>query len=349
MQPTDLVVRKSDILVWDGSIRTLQTSATDNSNNTPSYRGLEEVSTRAADDQFAVSAFAQMGSQDPGSASEVLDPNTRAVVSKQSRARSRQYVASRGAGSVVADVIPESGESAARIDVHRQGEMEGAPLAQLRIRVKDRLGAVEFLEVDHQGHLFVFAENIPGAARGASAFVARFSSAGALEGIYELPLLNVPLSRRFVTVSGDGEVYFLRTQRGGVEVLGVGFRALPNGKTIDVRTAAAPPASRPTLTGVVTASRPLSRQSVIETAFAFEGIQWRVNAGAYGRDPDQTCSGFAGRIRRPTYIHGKLNQEVRGIPYCWGCIGSLTIRSARRSSAASSPAISAPTTSRAAT
>jgi len=324
LQPTDLVVRKSDILVWDGSIRTLQT--TDTTNNTPSYRGLEEVSTRAADDQFAVSAFAQMGSQDPGSVSEVLDPNTRAVVSKQGRARARQYVASRGAGSVIADVIPENGESGVRIEVHRQGEMEGPAMAQLRLRVKDRLGAVEFLEVDHQGHFFIFGENIPNAAGGAAAFVARFTSAGALEGIYELPLANVPLSRRFVTVSGDGDVYFLRTQRSGVEVLGVGFRPMQNGRVIDIRTsvaAASAPPPRPTLSGVTTAVRPLSRQSVIETAFAFEGIQWLVNPGAYGRDPDQACTGFAGRIRRPTYMHGKLNQQVRGIPYCWGCYGSL--------------------------
>ncbi len=322
LQPTDLVVRKSDILVWDGSIRTLQAAAApDNATPTPSYRGLEEVNTRAADDEFAVSAFAQMGSQDPGAATEVLDPNTRAVVNKQARPRSRQYVASRGAGSVVVDVVPEHGDTGARIEVHRQGEMETA-LAQLHLRVKDRLGAVEFLEVDHQGRMFVFAENIPGAASGAAAFVARFSSAGALEGIYELPLSNVPLSRRFVTVSGDGEVYFLRTQRSGVEVLGVGFRTMANGKVIDIRPSVAI-ANAPTIKGVPTAVRPLTRQSVIETAFAFEGIQWRVNPGAYGRDPDQTCTGFAGRIRRPFYIHGKLNQEVRGIPYCWGCYGSL--------------------------
>ena len=40
LQPTDLVVRKADILVWDGSIHTLQ--ARTGSDNT-SYRGLEEV------------------------------------------------------------------------------------------------------------------------------------------------------------------------------------------------------------------------------------------------------------------------------------------------------------------
>ena len=62
MQPTDLVVRKSDILVWDGSVRALQAKGPEDT----SYRGLEEVSTRAGEDEFALSAFAQMGSQAPG-------------------------------------------------------------------------------------------------------------------------------------------------------------------------------------------------------------------------------------------------------------------------------------------
>ena len=71
----------------------------------------------------------------------------------------------------------------------------------------------------------MFAENIPVSAGIAGAFVARYAATGALEGVYELPLSNVPLSRRFVTVSGDGDVYFLRTQSEGVDVLGVGFRS----------------------------------------------------------------------------------------------------------------------------
>jgi hypothetical protein len=69
--------------------------------------------------------------------------------------------------------------------------------------------------------------------------------------------------------------------------------------------------------------RPLTRQQTIETAFAFESIQWKLTAPAYGRDPDTACTGFNGRVRRPTYLHSKLGQEVRGIPYCWGCMGSL--------------------------
>ena len=50
-----------------------------NSNDDTSFRGLEEVSTRAADDETVVSAFAQMGSLHPGDATELLDENTRAA------------------------------------------------------------------------------------------------------------------------------------------------------------------------------------------------------------------------------------------------------------------------------
>ena len=95
VQPNDLIVRKSDILVWDGSIRTLKAA------NEPSTRGvgggeiqLEEVGTRGVDDPIAVSAFAQMGSQPPGSAAELLDQNTRAAVVTKGRQRERQYIAS---------------------------------------------------------------------------------------------------------------------------------------------------------------------------------------------------------------------------------------------------------------
>jgi len=319
VEPTDLVVRKNEILVWDGSVRALQSRGADDT----STRGLEEVSTRAGEDDFALSAFGQMGSGRPADPTELLDPNTRAVARSKGRARSRQYIASRGAGSVVADVIPDKKESSVRIEVRRQDETNA--LAQLQLTVRDRLGAVEFLEIDDHNRLFVLAENIPAAATGAAAFVARYSPAGALEGIYELPLTNqIPLSRRFVTVSGDGDVYFLRTQRSEVDVIAVGFRPLKNAKVIKLATPPAP--ATPTFSfggkGPVAAVRPLTRQQVIDTAFAFEGVQWQVTPTAYGREPDTTCTGF-NRIRRPGYLHGKLGQQVRGVPYCWGCHGSL--------------------------
>ena len=324
VKANDLVVRKDEILVWDGAIRTLKASA-----EAPSTRGvgpttirLEEVSSRAVDDKFATSAFAQMGSQPPGSATDLLDQNTRAITIKQGRKPSRQYVASRGRGSVIADITPEKSDSSALVEVRAMDTNEA--VATIHLRVHDRLGAVEFLEIDNSDRLYILAENIPDATSGAATFVARYRPNGELDGIYELPLENTPLTRRFVTISGDGDVYFLRTERKGVDVVGVGFRPLHNVKVIDVR----PPrnqnagASEPSKFTAIAAVRPSNRQQVIETAFAFEGIQWQVTPQNYGSDPDTSCSGF-NRIRRPWYLQGKIGQQVRGVPYCWGCHGSL--------------------------
>jgi hypothetical protein len=319
LRPTDLIVRNSDILVWDGAVHSLQVAPADDG---ASVRGLDEVSTRAGDDETVLSAFAQMGSVDPGSATDLLDENTRGVSSRETRPRSRQHIATRGAGSVLVDVVPDRGESSARIEVRREGQAGEPPLAQLAIKVRDRLGAVEFLEIDNEGRMFVFGEDIPTSFGSAATFVARYSAKGALEGVYELPMSNVPLSRRFVTVSGDGDVYFLRTKSSGVEVLGLGFRATPSAQVIDVRPPA-PPATQLAGRGPITAVKPLTRTQVIATAFAFEGAQWQLNPAAYGADPDTVCTGFAGRVRRPGYLSGKMSQQVRGIPYCWGCMGSL--------------------------
>jgi hypothetical protein len=322
VKPNDLVVRNDEILIWDGTIRTLKASQ-----DNPSTRGvgadmirLEEISSRGTNDNFAVSAFAQMGSQPPGSATDLLDQNTRAVTTKQGRQRSRQYVASRGKGSVIADIIPEKTENSAQVEIRTIDDNE--LVAQLHLRVRNKLGAIEFLEIDNTDRLYVLAENIPEASTSAVTFIARFTPDGALDGIYELPLANTPLTRRFVTVSGDGDVYFLRTARSGVDVVGVGFRPLHNVKIIDVRPAQTAAPAQLNKFDAIAAVRPSNRQQVIETAFAFEGFQWLVTPQNYGSDPDTGCSGFS-RIRRPWYIQGKVGQQVRGVPYCWGCHGSL--------------------------
>jgi hypothetical protein len=322
LRPNDLLVRKDEVLVWDNGIRTLKASG-----EPTSTRGiggtvtrLEEVSSRDLDDAFAASAFAQMGSQPSGDPAELIDRNTRAVTIKQGRKPSRQYVASRGRGSVLADVNPEKSDSSVLVEVRTMDGDE--TVAQMRLRVRDKLGAVEFLEIDNHDRLYVLGENIPDRAAGAATFIARFTLNGELEGVYELPLENTPITRRFVTISGDGDVYFLRTQRTSVEVVGVGFRPLRNTKIVDVRPripSVSAPSSQFT---AIAAVRPSNRQQVIETAFAFEGVQWPLTPQNYGPDPDTACSGFS-RIRRPWYLQGKTGQQVRGVPYCWGCHGSL--------------------------
>jgi hypothetical protein len=340
VQPSDLIVNKADILVWDGSVRTLKAAA--NQSSTRGVDGeviqLEEDVTRGVDDPIVISAFAQMGSQPPGSASDLLDQNTRDVVTKKTRQPDRQYVASRSKGSVIADIIPNKGDSSVRIEIQTMDTNES--IASLTLRVPNKLGTVEFLEIDNSDRFYVLGENIPESGKQASTFVARYASNGKLEGVYELPLTNLPLTRRYVTVSGDGDVYFLRTKSDGVEVVGVGFSQLRYPSIVDLRvprtaTSKSQPGnksnskpdsnsdSKPeTKFDGIAAVRPSNRQQTIETAFAFEGVQWKLTPANYGADPDTACSGY-NRIRRPWYLQGKVNQEVRGVPYCWGCHGSL--------------------------
>ena len=318
LQPTDLIVRRGQIMVWDGDIHVLRPTGPDDAPT----RGLEITSTRAVDDPFTVSEFAQMGSQkpeadgDPNDATRSLTPKT------PPQGPTRQYVNSRVRGQIVASVKLEKGGAGAQIEL--QPRDQGAALPKLQVKVRDRLGALEVLEVDRQGRIFVLGENVPVSGDLPSAFVARFSAAGVLEGVYDLPLAqSVALSRRFVTVSENGDVYFLRTQRASVDVLGVGFRMLRSkiieGRVQAVYDGGAKPRKGK---GPIAAVVPLTRQRVVDTAYAFEGIRWTVTPTAYGREPDDACTGF-NRVRRPGYLHGKLGQEVRGIPYCWGCHGAL--------------------------
>jgi hypothetical protein len=324
MQPSDLIVHDNNIMVWDGAAHMLQPTGQDDA----TVRGLEEVPTRAADDESVRSAFAQMGSQAPESDQDSGDGSSRGV---SGSAPNRQLVASRGRGAVVATVVRDKGDNGATIGVRPRDHADA--IAVLHLRVRDRLGSVEFLDIDNQGRMFVLLEDIPQTSRyEAAALIARFTSTGMMEGVYELPLArSVALSRRFVTVSADGDVYFLRTGKEAADVIGVGFRPLSDDRVIDaVRERAethdpAPRRRKGETAGSAAAAavRPLSRERVIETAFAFEGARWHLTSSAYGRDPDAACADARQRTRRPAYLNGLLGQEVRGIPYCWGCYGSL--------------------------
>jgi hypothetical protein len=313
MEPTDLIVTKGKIYVWDG--KPIPLEASDGGLTRSAIPG----GAALGPDNTAQSMFGQMGSEQlPEDAT-----GTRALAPAAGRLVGRQLIATHGKGPVSVDVTRDKDETAARLEARQQGS--STLLAKLQLKVRDKLGSVEFLNIDHQGRMFVLAENIPAVAmEGASTFVARFSPRGALEGIYELPLTpSIALSRRFVTVSPDGDVYFLRTRKGIVDVIGVGFRLLKNGKVIDVRGPAPNYADlAKDRKGAIAAVRPLTRARVLETARGFEGITWRLNARSYGPDPDARCSGF-NRIRRPGYLIGRAGQDVRGIPYCWGCQGSL--------------------------
>jgi hypothetical protein len=316
MQPTDLVVSGDRITVWDGEMHVLRPRGPADA----PVRGLDEISTRDVD-EVALSTFAQMGSQKLGDDADLLTPNTRSVPTRTKPARAQQLVDSRGEGPVVINVAPLRNATTVQMDVRRKGEDER--IARLKVEVRDRLGAAEFLEIDREKRMYVLAENIPPLGKkAAAAFVARYSPQGKLQAVYDLPLSqSVALSRRFVTISPDGDVYFLRTRKNEVDIVGVGARAAGRSSIIE-GIAARPAPANDFNKSFIAATRPLTRQQVVQTAFAFESVQWTLTQSAYGSDPDTACTGFH-RIRRPGYLIGKLGQAVRGVPYCWGCHGSL--------------------------
>ncbi|QGM47269.1 hypothetical protein [Methylocystis heyeri] len=326
--PSDLVVMHENIYVWDGEPQALRASAAgDGVTRSLSY-------TQAPpSDEAVLSAFAQMGSEQL-SRDDTADEIARSIGAKPG-VRPRQVVASHGKGRVMAEFAAKGD---AGVSINLQSENK-SPIGKLMLRVPNRLGSVELLDVDRSGRIYLLAENIPNDANGdVYAFVARFGPNGALEGAYQLPFdPSVALSRRFVTISTDGDVYFLRTRHSAVDLLNVGFRPFRKGDVVDLSPPHpkspdySPPApggstGGPSFAnvnlGANAALRVLDRRHVIDTALQFANARWRVNPGAYGPDPDRSCSGF-NRIRRPGYLHGKLNSDVVGIPYCWGCHGSL--------------------------
>ncbi|XUJ35142.1 hypothetical protein ACQ5SK_05125 [Bradyrhizobium japonicum] len=160
---------------------------------------LEEVSSRGADDQVAVSAFAQMGSQAPGSAADLLDQNTRAAIVRTTRQPDRQYVASRSKGSVIADIIPDKGNASVRVEIQTMVTNETIGQLGLRVRRPARHGGV--LEIDNSDRFYVLAEDVPPSERTPPRSWHAMPRTGVSKESHQLPLENTPLTRRFVTVS----------------------------------------------------------------------------------------------------------------------------------------------------
>ncbi len=315
VKPTDLVVKGSDIYIWDGKVHALEPLG---SANAPT-RGLTETRSAEPVDDATVTAFAQLGSTD--AQVEVPGESTRAVSNRRNDL-ARQVVATQGGGRVVVDVTLAD-KGTAVLDV--KGRNPGGPSTKIRIKVHDQLGTVAFLDIDSAGRMYVLAENIPTNIRDAAfVFVARFSPNGTLEGVYEVPLSSTTVSRRCIAVSPQGDVYFLKTQRNAVDIVGLGFRSTPKASLIEFsryRPNAAAVAWVDTK-GISMAVGPLTRDRIIQAALGYEGVQWTVTPPNYGNQTE-VCSGFNGRIRVPMYMIGKENETVRGVPYCWGCQGSV--------------------------
>lgn len=320
LKPTDLVANAKGLFVWDGQVHALETNAA-------ASEGGDKLEARAvaAVDDVTRSAFAQMGSQAPASEEELLEAAAgRSLPQEAMQAPVKQFLASRGLGPVTIDVIPQKTAKSAVVELRQQAD----PLNvnRFRVEVTDRIGAVEVLEVGDKGDAYVFVENVPTSIRQkAATYVARFTAKGKLDKVFDLPIsADQASTRRSVTISEKGNVFFLKADAAAVNIVDLAGRA-PGGtvlKPAPVKVASAGPEDDPDDDGLIAAVRPSTRAAVIQTGLAFEAFRWNVTPANYGADPDTACSGFS-RIRRPWYIQGKVGQQVRGVPYCWGCFGSL--------------------------
>jgi hypothetical protein len=71
-------------------------------------------------------------------------------------------------------------------------------------------------------------------------------------------------------------------------------------------------------------AKPISRAEVTKCAEEFRDLVWTVTPGAYERSTvPNDCSPQTRYWRRPNYINGKSGQQVKGVPYCWGCSDSI--------------------------
>ncbi len=143
---------------------------------------------------------------------------------------------------------------------------------------------------------------------------------GIQDSVYDIPFSEtLALSRRFIAISPDGDVYFLRTGTSEVDLIGVGSRPVHAGDVIDNPNL--PRLSRSIRQDSKGADRscqgphaPTSggnRVCLRRGAVAFDAPRSTV------RIPDTACSGF-NRIRRPGYLAGKLNQEGSECPLLLG-------------------------------
>jgi cell wall-associated NlpC family hydrolase len=336
MEPTDMIATEGALVVWDGKPIALEPRADTLVRSSTTQPSAGKLTGDTILSMFGRATVSNLGSggagRSPRGANGAQTPAVMAPI--------RKLLATHGAGPVAVLVTPAASRHA--IDVVVTSRSTKAVLANLRLQAEDRIGSVDVIEIDKRGRLYILAEVVPNKS-GATAhmIVARFGANARYEGMFTLPIgPDTGLARRFVTVSPSGEVHFLSNRGGKPDVSPIVFapvgqvspppaardKSVASGTTAKQPTPPAPPPQAAAAVvqprDATTAFGSLTRRRVIATAYAFENILWPVTAASYGPDPELQCVGST-RGRRPTYLQGQLGRMVRGVPYCWGCSGSL--------------------------
>ncbi|MBK8906973.1 MAG: hypothetical protein IPM60_03450 [Rhodospirillales bacterium] len=203
------------------------------------------------------------------------------------------------------------------------------------------LAAAELLGVDAQGHYYLLVEDL---AEGAGAFdvrtvVRKYSPSGELVGTARVPLETTDvLPNRFVTVTADGNLYFLQPQASSVKLLRLEFadaageRARGDAGSVPTERedlAVVPEGFEETVRGAYPdQERPrgqITRDEIIRNAESYLNAAWVLDR------PNYEAPGVANRCapsdgqkwQRPDRQNGRAADRMTSVPYKWGGYDSL--------------------------
>jgi cell wall-associated NlpC family hydrolase len=328
--PIDLVRSGTSLYVWDGGPKQLEIEGNGATVRTSAER------TVARDDRLA-SKFEEFGHDVPPG-----EP----VRQRSGRRTSRSV--SRPGGEAEAVDVSRSGDRTATVTIT---PATGASRT-LTLEASSKLAAVRVLALDDQGRTYVMVEQRDdGSNRTAvTTYVLRYTPAGKADAAFVLPLEEVEfVPNRFVTVSDQGDVFFLKVQRSGVEIERIAERA-PN----DV--GASRPSARAARTASVTPEMeaafrqaldragqhqmrtgvppPRKRREILQAADAFRTVRWTLADGNYRPHETSDCSPPSNRWKRPARLESNRGKPIEALPYNWGGFDSVAGFSQRIASGA---------------
>ncbi|MGB5737563.1 MAG: hypothetical protein WBM40_24300, partial [Thiohalocapsa sp.] len=205
------------------------------------------------------------------------------------------------------------------------------------VRSREDLASAGLVGIDGRGRYYVLATELGDADRMHTA-LARYSPAGELEAVADIPIDDVIyLPNRFVTIDNKGTAYFLQPLSNEVLIVELTFEprdtlSLPENAALERR-------SRSTtlivdedfVTAVEDAAKDepyegargkITRERILDNAYAYLQLEWRVTPENYGKSSDNACSAPR-NWRRPKRLNGKLGETVTAAPYKWGGYPSL--------------------------
>jgi hypothetical protein len=233
------------------------------------------------------------------------------------------------------------GESSARVALAGAGRSADAPAA-LDVNSQEFLASADLVAVDSKGRYYVLAEELSPSQPGFAVHtaLARYSAQGKLETVADIPVAEViALPNRYVAVTREGKAYFLQPTEREVRVVDLAFVERDG---LSVRNARlglgreAPPVSsgdfekavRTEYAGEITgaARGPISRQKILENARRYLDFDWVLKPQNYQHAGlSAQCAPPGSKWKRPDRLSGKMNQQVRAVPYRWGGFDSLAL------------------------